>query len=176
MSEDQGFQVMDEVAVGDLTAVQQAITPVAQNVRVRIAKASVEKSKDGNLKTLKTELKIVDGIPALNEQTGEAEMKFQNKSLFPGFMELCVWANTAVKNTQWYKNQQHLLGFKQFCQALSIDIKDVKINDEFISSLLGRELLISIRHEEETAVNPETGKREKTGTLRERIGQFKKAE
>jgi len=41
--------------------------------------------------------------------------------------------------------------------------------------LVGRELLVSIRHEEETAINPETGKREKTGTLRERIGGFKKA-
>ena len=176
MTDEAGFQVMDELAVGDLTAVQQAITPVAQNVRVRIAKAKVEASKDGNLKTLKTELKIVEGIPVMNKDSGEAELKFQNKSLFPGFMELCVWANTAVKNTQWYKNQQHLLGFKQFCQALSIDIKDVKINDEFLSSLIGRELLVSIRHEEETAINPESGKREKTGTLRERIGQFKKAE
>ena len=176
MSEETGFQVIDEVSVGDLTAVQQAITPVAQNVRVRIAKATLESSKDKNLKTLKTELKIVEGIPVLNQDTHEAELKFQNKSLFPGFMELCVWANTEVKNTQWYKNQQHLLGFKQFCQALSIDLKNVKINDEFLSSLIGRELLVSIRHEEETAVNPETGKREKTGTLRERIGGFKKAE
>ena len=175
MSEEAGFSVTEEVAVGDLTAVQQAITPVAQNVKVRIAKASVSLSKDGNLKTLKTEMKVVDGIPVQNND-GETELKFQNKSLFPGFMELCIWANPAVKNTQWYKNQQHLLGFKQFCQALSIDIKDVKINDEFISSLIGRELLVSIKHEEETAVNVETGKREKTGSLRERIGSFKKAE
>ena len=176
MSEETGFQVTDEVNVGDLTAVQQAITPVAQNVLVRIAKASVSLSKDGALKTLKTELKVVEGIPVTNQDTGETELKFQNKSLFPGFMELCIWANPAVKNTPWYKNQQHLLGFKQFCQALSIDIKDVKINDEFITSLIGRELLVSIKHEEETAVNPETGKREKTGSLRERIGSFKKAE
>lgn len=176
MSDEVEFQVTDEVVVGDLTAVQQAITPVAQNVRVRIAKATVDKSKDGALKTLKTELRVVEGIPVVNQTTGEAELKFQNKPLFPGFMELCVWADPSVKNTQWYKNQQHLLGFKQFCQALDLDIKSVRINDEFITSLIGRELLISIRHEEETAVNPENGKREKTGSLRERIGQFKKAE
>lgn len=170
------FDVTDEVIVGDLTAVQQAITPVAQNVRVRIVKASLEPSKDKALKTIKTELKVVEGIPVLNQQTGETELKFQNKSLFPGFMELCVWANPAIKNSTWYKNQQHLLGFKQFCQALSLDIKAVKINDEFLGSLIGRELLVSIRHEQETAVNPETGKREATGTMRERIGSFKKAE
>lgn len=176
MTEETGFSVTDEVMVGDLTAVQQAITPVAQNVLTRIVKATIEKSKDGNLKTLKTELKIVEGIPVVNAQTGETELKFQNKSLFPGFMELCIWANPDVKNSQWYKNQQHLLGFKQFCQALSLDIKAVKINDEFLEVLIGRELFVSIRHEEETAVNPESGKREKTGTLRERIGNFKKAE
>lgn len=175
MSEETGFSVVDEVVVGDLTAVQQAITPVAQGVKVRIAKASVDTSKDKALKSLKVELKIVDGIPVQSADTGELKFKFQNKSLFPGFMELCIWADSTVKNTQWYKNQQHLLGFKQFCQALEIDIKDVKINDEWLASLIGRELLVSIRHEEETAVNPETGKREKTGTLRERIGQFKKA-
>ena len=177
MSEDQvGFEVTEEVVVGDLTAVQQAITPTAQNIRVKIAKASVDVSKDKDLKTLKLELRVVEGIPVLNSQTGEMELKFQNKPLFPGFMELCIWANSVTKNSQWYKNQQHLLGFKQFCQALSIDLKDVKINDEFLASLVGRELLVSIRHEEETAVNSETGKREKTGSLRERIGQFKKAE
>lgn len=169
------FEVTDEVVVGDLTAVQQAITPVAQNVKVRIAKASVDTSKDKALKSLKVELRVVDGIPVLNHNTGETEMKFLNKPIFPGFMELCIWADSS-KDSQWYKNQQHLLGFKQFLQALDLDIKGVKVNDEFLASLVGRELLISIRHEEETAVNPETGKREKTGTLRERIGQFKKAQ
>lgn len=171
-----GFEVTDEVVVGDLTAVQQAITPVAQGVRVRVATASVKPSEDEQLKSLKVELKVVDGIPVVNQDTGEMELKFQNKSLFPGFMDLCIWANAETKNSNWYKTSQHLLGFKQFCQALDIDIKDVKINDEFLSSLVGRELLVNIRHEEETAVNPETGKREKTGVLRERIGQFKKAE
>lgn len=171
-----GFDVTEEIVVGDLTAVQQAITPMAQNVRVKIAKASVDTSKDKALKSLKVELKVIEGIPVLNQETGETELKFQNKSLFPGFMELCIWADGTVKNSQWYKNQQHLLGFKQFCQALGLDIKAVKVNDEFLTGLIGRELLVSIRHENETAVNAETGKREATGTMRERIGQFKKAE
>jgi len=176
MSADEMFDVIEEVVVGDLSAVQQAIVPMAQNVRVRIAKATVEKSKDGALKTLKTEMKVVEGIPVLNADTGETELKFQNKSLFPGFMDLCIWADPAVKNSTWYKNQQHLLSLKQFCKALEIDVKSVKINDEFCSSLVGRELLVSIRHEAETSVNPETGKREATGQMQERIGNFKKAE
>ena len=52
MSADEMFDVIEEVVVGDLSAVQQAIVPMAQNVRVRIAKATVEKSKDGALKNL----------------------------------------------------------------------------------------------------------------------------
>jgi len=175
MSDEQvGFDVINEVSVGDLTEVRQEMLPVAQNVKVRIDKASVETSKDKDLKSLKLELAIVDGI-----MVGD-EMKFANKKVFPGFMDLCVWANPATKNSNWYKTKQHLLGFKQFCQALELDLKDVKINDEFCASLLGRELLINIIHEEETVADPndldQNGKpkRKKTGVLRERIKSFKK--
>lgn len=164
-----GFEVVDEIEVGDLTAVQTQILPVAQGVKVRIEKASVDVSKDKALKSLKVQLKIVDGI-----LVGD-EVKYVNKAVFPGFMDLCVWADPAVKNSTWYQNKQHLLGFKQFCQALGIDLKTVKVNDEFLSGLIGRELLINITHEEDTAVNPETGERMKTGTLRERIRGFRKA-
>lgn len=170
------FDVHEEVVVGDLTEVRQEIMPIAQNVKVRIAKASIDQSQDKALKSLKLELKIVDGIPIQNAQTGEFEFRYQNKSLFPGFMDLCIWADPATKNSNWYKNKQHLLGFKQFCQALAIDLKDVKVNDEFCSELLGKELLVNITHEKETVVNPETGKREETGSLRERIRGFKRAE
>lgn len=164
-----GFEVTDEVEVGDLTAVQTQILPIAQNVKVRVMKASVDVSKDKALKSLKVQLQIVDGI-----MVGD-ELKYVNKAVFPGFMDLCIWADPAVKNSTWYQNKQHLLGFKQFCQALGIDLKTVKVNDEFLSGLIGRELLINITHEEDTAINPETGERMKTGTLRERIRGFRKA-
>jgi len=85
-----------------------------------------------------------------------------------------VWANPAVKNSDWYKDKQHLIGFKQFCQALEMDISSIKINDEWLGSLIGRELLVNIAHEEETVVNPESGTRVKTGTFREKIRNFKK--
>lgn len=176
MSEDNPIEVIDEVTVGDLTEVRQEIMPVAQNVKVRINTASVDVSKDKALKSLKVGLKIVDGIAIQNAQTGDLEFKYQNKSLFPGFMDLCIWADPAVKNSAWYKNKQHLMGFKQFCQALQIELKDVKVNDEFCSALIGRELLVNIKHEKETVLNQETGKREETGSLRERIGGFKRAE
>lgn len=176
MTEDNvGFEVIDEIAVGDLTEVRQEMLPIAQNVKVRIDKASVDTSKDKDLKSIKLELAIVDGIMV------DGEAKFINKKVFTGFMDLCIWANPATKNSNWYKTKQHLLGFKQFCQALEIDLTNVKVNDEFCLSLLGRELLINIIHEEESVIDANDldangkPKRKKTGTLRERIKSFKKA-
>jgi hypothetical protein len=170
MTENVPFEVIDGVEVGDLTSVQTQIMPVAQNVKVRVAKATVDQSKDKALKSLKVQLQIVDGI-----MVGE-ELKYVNKPLFPSFMDLCIWADKDVKTSNWYKEKQHLLGFKQFCQALEINIKEsINVNDEFLAALIGRELLVNITHEEETVVDPESGKRVKIGTLRERIRGFKKA-
>lgn len=168
MTEEQvGFDVVDEVQVGDLSGVQAEILPVAPNVKVRISKASIKTSKDKALKSLNLQLNIVDGI-----MIGD-ELKYVNKPIFTGFMDLCVWADPTVKTSQWYKSQQHLLGLKQLCLALEIDVKSVKINDEWLASLIGRELLINIVHEEETAMNAD-GERIKTGTFREKIGKFTK--
>lgn len=168
------FDVVNEIEVGDLTEVRQEMLPIAQNVKVRIDKAAVKTSENKDLKSLSLELAIVDGI-----LVGD-EMKFMNKKVFTGFMDLCVWASP-LKDSNWYKTKQHLLGFKQFCQALEIDLTNVKINDEFCASLLGRELLINIIHEEETVLDANDldlngkPKRKKTGSLRERIKSFKKA-
>ena len=175
MSEDNvPFDVVDEVQVGDLTEVRQEMLPITQNLKVRIDGASVKTSESKDLKSLALELAIVDGIEV------DGEVKFINKKVFTGFMDLCVWANPETKNSNWYKTKQYLLGFKQLCQALELDITNVKVNDEFCTSLLGRELLINIVHEEETVADPNEldakgkPKRKKTGTLRERVKAFKK--
>lgn len=179
MDEQVGFNVTEEVEVGDLSDVKEtrALTPQAQNVKVRIAKASTQETKDKDIKSLKLELRIVDGIPVHNEETGEAELKYINKPVFTGLIDLIYWADTTVKGRSgknWWKNKQHLVGLKKFCQALVIDLAMVKINDDFLETLLERELLIDIGHEEETQLNPETGDRVKLGTFRERIKSFKK--
>lgn len=166
------FDVTDGIAVGDLNAVQSEIMPQAQNVKVRIAKAAIKTSKDGGLKSLNCEFKIVDGI-LIND-----ELKYQNKSIFPAFMDLLVWANPETKTSTWYKNKQHLMGFKEFCKALDIDLSSVVVNDEFIANLIGRELTCNIVHEAETSnvQDPDTGKieRVKTGTMNVRLKAFRK--
>jgi len=169
MSEDEvGFDVNDEVIVGDLTDVRAEILPVTQNVKLRIDKASIAKTESGDLKGLKLELAIAEGI----EVAGET--KFVNKKVFTGIMDLCFYADPATRNSQWYKSKQHLLGFKQFMQALDLDITNVKINDEFLQGLVGREVMANITHEEDT-VKDESGKRQKTGNFREKLKAWKKA-
>lgn len=167
------FEVTDGIAVGDLNEVQSAIMPQAQNVKIRIAKAAIKASKAGDLKSLNCEFKIVDGIDVAGE------LKFQNKSLFPGFMDILVWADPATKVSPWYKSKQHLMGFKEFCKALDIELSSVVVNDEFIANLIGRELTCNIVHEAETSnvQDPDTGKieRVKTGQMNIRLKSFRKA-
>jgi hypothetical protein len=178
MLDETGFDVVDAIAVGDLSAVQSQVMPQAQNVKVQIVKAAVKASKDGDLKSLNVEFKVLEGITVTDAETGAEVTKYVGKSIFPGFMDLVVWANPETKTSQWYKDKQHLLGFKEFCKALEIDLKSVVVNDEFISSLVGRELTCNIVHEAETAqqVNQDTGKQErvKTGAVSVRLKNFRK--
>lgn len=175
MEEEVGFQVTDEVVVGDLTAVQQQLKPICQNVLVEIEGGKVQVSKDKASKALILDFRMVEGIPT--EEDGETRMKYVGAKFSNGFMDLLVWADPAVKTSNWYKQQTYLLPFKSLKKALSIDVKEeVRINDEWLSSLKGRQIRLSIRHEEEQALDQTTGKYVNTGSLKERIGSFKKAE
>ena len=176
MSDDQvGFDVVDEVVVGDLTDVkeQRQVLPVAQRVKVRIAKAGTQATKDKDIKSLKLDLRIVDGI-----LVGE-ELKYANKPLFTGLMDLVYWGDLSVKGRSektWWTSKQYLIEFKKFCLATGFDIKDVRINDDFFQIITGKEVLVDIQHEEETAVDPTSGERVKLGTFKERLRNWRKAE
>lgn len=170
MSEEEvGFDVVDEVIVGDLTDVRQEILPASQSVRFRIDKAGMAINKDKDLKGLKLELAIVEGIP-----DAEGNVRFIGKKAFTGVMDLCYWANPETRTKQWFKSKQHLLEFKAFCKALDIDITNVKVNDEFFSTILGREVLANIIHEEES-LKDASGVSQKTGVFKERLKGWKKA-
>lgn len=168
------FDITEETVVEDLDKVQQDILPVAQNILGLIRKASVAKNKDGDLKYLKLEIAIVEGIPVEN-QDGETEYRYRNKVVFPGMMETCFSAsNSRKESSEWFKKNQHLLGFKSFCVAMGIDLKKVVINDDFLASLIDRNVLFSIKHEEDRIVN-EKGEKVGTGIFRDRVYGFKAA-
>lgn len=156
------FEVVDEVVITDLADVKESrpVLPVTPNVLFTINKVSLvegtlikgEKSASNPVitKSLNIELRLVEGI--LDAESGE--MKYVN---FPLFTRLFVWADLNVKTSNWWKAKQHLVGFKQLCMALGINLAEVRINDEWLSSLLGRQVRANILVKPEQIKSPETG-------------------
>jgi hypothetical protein len=173
LPEEAPFQVGEEIEVGDLSDVQQDILPVSKDVHVRIRKASVAVSASKELKSLKLELELPDGILIENRETGEYEAKYIGKVAFPGFMDLCFWAAPTAKPYFREPGRKWALEFKNLMKALDEDITQIKINDAFFERISNRDVLVSIRHESESEKGPD-GKRVKTGTLREKFQGWKK--
>lgn len=167
------FEVTDAYDVQDLTEVKadRNLLPVSKGLKVRIDKAATQSNKDKDIYSLKLELRIVDGI--IN-QDGVAQ--YINKPMFTGIMDLVYGADTKVKdrdNSKWWKNNQHLVEFKNFCKALDIPLSGIKVNDEFFANLISKEVLVDVQHEAETQTDAE-GNRVKTGEFRERLKNWKK--
>jgi len=170
------LEVTEEVVLGDLTDVkeQKQIVPASSGVLMRIAKAGTMASKNGDIKSLKLELRIVDGISVIDQATGTEEVKYKNKPMFTSMMDLPYWCDTAVKTSKWWQTKQYLINFKKLCIALDIDIKAVTVNDSFLECLIDREVVVDIRHEENQVKSPE-GEYVADGTFREKLVNFRKA-
>lgn len=169
----EGFDVTEAYDVVDLTEVKadRNLTPACKNLKVRVDQAATQANQDKDIYSLKLTLRIVDGIPS-----PEGVPQYVNKPLFTNLMDLVYGAKLDVKNrdtSKWWKGNQHLVEFKNFCKALEIPLSGIKVNDEFLSSLLGKEVLVDVVHEAETALD-EAGKKVKTGTFREKLKNWKK--
>jgi len=178
MSDDNPINVAEPQEVEDLTDVKEErrAKPLCKGLKVRIFKASANKTKNGDLKYINLELQIVDGIEIINKETEEAELKYVNSKVFTRMMDTCYWANPETKTKQYFVHKQHLVGFKKLMSALELPLKGTVVNDEFIQSITGREILIDIIHEKETVLNESTGKYDETGNLRDRAVNFAKVE
>lgn len=179
MDGQEGFEVTDVIDVPDMSEVkeQRTLIPAAKDVRFRIVSGAVMASNDKTIKGLNLRLAIVEGIDVLNKDTGEYEKKFIGREMTTGLMTLVVWADKSVgarPGSDWWKNDQHLVGLKQFCMAMGIPLTGIKINDAFIGELVGKEVIATIVHEE-GSVKDENGTKQKTGVFQERLKFFKKA-
>lgn len=174
----------EQYDVQDLSEVKadKNLLPPTKNLRVRIEKAATQANNDKDIHSLKLELRIVDGIP-----NNEGVMQYVNKPMFTGIMDLVYGAkldapNKGRESSKWWKNSQHLVEFKNFCKALDIPLSGIKVNDEFLSDLIGREVLVDVVHEADTVADP-TGavgangkvKKVKTGEFREKLKNWKRA-
>lgn len=173
------FDVMPEYEVADLTDVKQDrdLFPVTSGLKVRINKAGNQANKDKDIFSLKLDLRPVDGIQVTDPESGETTAKFVNKPIFTSIMDLVYGADLSVKDratNKWWKNNQHLVEFKNFCTALDIPVKGIKVNDEFFSSLIGREILVNVLHEADSKKD-ETGKKVSLGTFSQKLKGWKKS-
>lgn len=168
------FEVTREFDVQDLTDVKadKNLFPVAKDLLVRIAKAGTQQNKNKNIYALKLELRTVNEFPL-----ADGKVINPNYPIFNSLMDLVYGADMNVdgrSENKWWKKSQHLVEFKNFCKALDIPLVGIKVNDEFLSSLIGREVLVSVAHEAEKVTN-EQGEKVATGEFSQKLRNWKKA-
>jgi len=177
------IQVTDPVESQDLADVKEdrGIVPATKDVLLRITKVSISTSEeDGNpvLKFLNLEARIVEGIevPKVDEdgnQLGETEMKYKGKPMFPSMF---CWADMEKKTSNWYKKKQHLVQYKYFLQAMGYTVSPTPtLTDEVLTEMLDKEIRGNIRVVPIQAKNPDTGKYENTGDLKNEVINWKAA-
>tara|TARA_Y100000310_G_scaffold341811_1_gene442259 strand:+ start:10891 stop:11415 length:525 start_codon:yes stop_codon:yes gene_type:complete len=136
-NDDVGFDVTEEIDLGDLSDVKEErpIVPPSRSVLLEVRKASNNVSKSGAYRQINLSLALVDGI-----QVGE-ETKYKGKVVFA---RVCYWADPETYTKDWFKNKQHLVALQQLLEAIDMDIKNVKFNDDLLRSLEGKKLLADI--------------------------------
>ncbi len=158
--EQAGFQVTDEVEIGDLSGVSDDQSmPKAQGVKVRIEKPAVRR-------TLVNNKVAEDGV---NNPCIAKEINCQLRILPEGIDGAGAYANKVLfPNPRWYiwaevqheffnkranftgEKRGYLSPLKKLLVALGYDIKSPpKINDEFLMAIEEQELLIDISRESE---------------------------
>jgi len=184
MEQETGFQVTEATEVGDLTGVSDDQSmPKAQGVVVQIQKPTVRRTLVNNkepedqvnnpciAKEINAQLRIqADGI----DGTGA----YANKVLFPA-PRWYIWAEVghefyAKRASFSGEKRAYLNPFKTLLVALGYDIKSPPtIDDEFLSHIEGRELIIDISRESERTL--QNGEWVDTGGFVNRVRKIRAA-
>lgn len=163
MEQEAGFQVTEATEVGDLSGVSDDQSmPKAMGVKVRIEKPAVRRTLVNNkesedlvnnpciAKEINCQMRILpEGIDGAGQ--------YANKVLFPN-PRWYIWAE--VRHEFYAKRaifsgekRAYLNPFKTLLVALGYDIKSPpKIDDEFLTTIEGQELLIDISRESERSL------------------------
>lgn len=174
-SGDSGFDVTDEVDVGDLSTQQgnDVIDP-AKKVRFEIRKVSVRPylktgETEWRKKFLALDLVIVDGV---NE-----EGKYKGKHMFQDLLLVANTSHYPELDTENYRTKGRF-EMKVFLKAMGYDpAKPPKINDDFLVGLTGREVYGDItRREIQNPPGEQGGKWIGTGEFRNEVKNFRAVE
>lgn len=166
------FDVTDEVDVGDLSDQQGGVLEPASKVRFHIKKASVRTADDKDTKTWMVKRLVIEA--QIGPEGVDGEGKYAKKVLFP---ELILTFNSKdfpdTYSSPWWQNEARF-PTKQFLKAMGEDITHVRINDDFLNGLIGREFIADIKRRE--IKNKVNGKYESTGEFKNEVGNFRSAE
>lgn len=131
--ENEGFDVVEEVEIEDLTNIKEEkqLVPPAKKVKLLVKKAESKSSKDGAYAWINMQLQIVDGIDELGAYKGKVV-----------FGKVCYYADMAKYGEKdYFKKKQHLIGLKQLLTALGSDLSKAKIGDKFFSEITNQVVL-----------------------------------
>lgn len=172
-SDQPGFQVNEEVQVGDLSEQQGGVLEAASKVGFIIRKASVRTQEDKDTKVWSVKRLSVEA--AIGPLGVDGEGKFANKVLFPEFVLTFNSTDFPEKfaSNWWQKEARYPL--KQFLKALNRDITQVRVNDEFLIGLANEEFIADIKRKE-IQTKGDDDKWHGTGDFKNELANFRSAQ
>lgn len=173
---DEGFDVTEEVDIGDVSTQEgNDVIEKAARVRFEIRKASVrdytkKEESEWRKKFLALDLAVSsDGV--------DGEGKYANKHFFQDLLLIANTSSFPELDTENYKTKGRF-DLKVFLKAMGYDpAKPPKVNDDFLTDLVGREVIADITKRE--IQNPPAepgGKWVGTGEYKNEIKNFRNAE
>ena len=171
-STDEGFQVTEEVAVGDLSEQQGGVMEAAAKVPFVIRKASVRTQEDKEAGIWSVKRLVVEA--AIGPLGVDGEGKFANKVLFPEFVLTFNSADFPEKFASNWWQKEARFPLKQFLRALGRDITQVRVNDEFLIGLQNEEFVADIKRKE-IQTKGDDQKWHGTGDFKNELANFRAA-
>lgn len=169
---DEGFQVTDEVEVGDLSEQQGGVMEAVSRVPFTIRKATVRTQEDKESKIWTVKRLSVEA--AIGPLGVDGEGKFANKVLFPEFVLTFNSADFPEQfNKPWWQKEARY-PLKQFLKALNRDITQVRVNDDFLLGLQNEEFVADIKRVE-IKTKGDDGKYHGSGDFKNELANYRAA-
>jgi hypothetical protein len=174
MSEDyDGFQIEDEIDVGDLSDQQGGVLEPHPKVQFAVKKASVRTAEDKDTHTWMVKRLVVEA--QIGPLGVDGEGKYANKVLFPEFILTFNKADFPdTYNKPWWEKEARF-PTKQFLKAVGEDVTSIRVNDDFLLNLVGREFIADIKRSE-IRQKGDNGKYEGTGDFKNELANFRSVE
>lgn len=169
-ADEPGFQVQEEVSVGDLSDQQGGVMEAVTKVPFIIRKASVRTQEDKE--SSKWTVKRLSVEAAIGPLGVDGEGKFANKVLFPEFVLTMNTTDFPDKfSSSWWQKEARF-PLKQFLKALNRDITQVRVNDEFLIGLQNEEFVADIKRVE-IKTKGDDGKYHGSGDFKNELANYR---